>query len=144
MNKKELKAIAKAIVKDSIRFDMDRWVNSNDAYAPCGTVGCIAGWAIMREQMKGKKDLESWKKAGKLLSKEVNYTSHFYAGDKAAEILKLTPSQAESLFHVSSWPQKFITKYYNVEYGNYPKPERRRKQAEITAERIEHFIKTGE
>lgn len=88
---------------------------------PCGTVGCIAGWAIWLSGLQVS-EVNVIRKASTLLGLKNRYDG--LSGDQ------------KRLFYVEDWPTLFEHRYVAA--------QRARTRAYITAERIEHFIKTGE
>lgn len=90
------------LVEDTRGFDKDR-------IPPCGTMGCIAGWACF-------------------LSGEAADAG----GKEAARLLKIDDVQATRLFF------DYGGKKYEPAWGGHGTAE----EAELIAERIEHFIKT--
>jgi hypothetical protein len=123
MNVKLLRKVAEHISEEPRRLNMtyiSRQVPSQAYNAPpCGTVGCIAGWACMVEGLSV--DEASWR--------------------KGTELLELTEDQAFRLFDfpteeglMDGWPRKFGKKYVNAVT---PKAK-----AKAAVDRIEHFIAT--
>jgi hypothetical protein len=84
-------------------------------YPECGTAACIAGWAVfLNENLKS------------LNSPEIMF--------KACALLQITTDEGRRLFLPQEWPLQF--KRGGTGDGE---PE----TAEVTVDRIEHFIKTG-
>lgn len=104
----------------------------------CGTVACIAGWAVLLSQ-----ETRKWKvrKIARTLTekngREKNWTSLSY---KAKTLLELTNTEAAELFEagpfVSSWPYEWREKLE----ATYPGT---RAYARVVAAYITHFIKTN-
>jgi hypothetical protein len=123
MKTKLLREVAKHIAEEPRRLNMHlistRVDPSRHEAPPCGTVGCIAGWACMLSGMGI--DEANWR--------------------KGEEILGLTSDQSMKLFDFPTtdgfndgWPRKFGKRYVNA------KTPRGRMLA--TVARIEHFIAT--
>ena len=142
-NVKLLREIKNAILEEPRRLSMDTWMGKaynflpNKDKAPCGTVACIAGHAVLINKLN---------EAGKTFNARrfvlalVNQYDSFelgcdYVEDKAVELLCLTKDQADRLFHVESWPNEFKEAYREDTRSD-------KKLAELTAQRIEHFIAT--
>lgn len=122
MNVELLEKVKQHILEEPKRLWMGDWafkVSPTDENAPaCGTVGCIAGWAS-------------------LLSNPTQPFSDVAnsADDPNVNNLDLDEDTAWRLFYVDSWPVQFVDAYDKAR-GDLTK------RAEITAARIEHFIKT--
>ena len=144
MNKIELKAIAKKIVKESVRFHMGHWALTGDSIAPCGTIGCIAGYAILRDVMK-KKEM-NWVNAGEYVNRKVMFSSYdtYDPAKIGAKLLGINASQANVLFYTDQWPDEFQEDYNKITYnGDRDSVSIRKEVAALTAKRIRYFIKTG-
>ena len=129
MNVKLLRKVKKHILEEPKRLKMWSWivlrskysrrversdsVGGDRPFARCGTAACIAGWAC-------------------ILSKQ-NPVGVVEIHNAAIELLGLTQVQAHKLFGPLSWPDKFYRT--DLDSGS-------RTAAEVTAARIEHFIKT--
>lgn len=132
MKTRLLKKVAEHIKEEPRRLDMEKWTDVVDpVYAdspPCGTVGCIAGWACM---LNGDKPTPGG-------------GSQIYFFSRGQELLGLTKDQADRLFtapalafewkSAPTWPKKFARRY---EKAKTPKG-----RASATLARIEHFIAT--
>lgn len=129
INYRLLRRVQEHIIEEPRRLDMNLIAfrankdNYGDDAPPCGTAGCIAGWACLLSGTTFEKaSTGGWKRATKLLG--------------------LTSSQAATLFAppahydngIDSWPKKFSMKYI--------KAKTKRGKANVTVARIEHFIKT--
>lgn len=87
----------------------------------CGTTHCIAGWALVLTG--GQNFLRQWESYPEKISSE------------AARLLEISEEQANSLFHVFSWPKQFKEGWFeNDDQG----------AAETGVARIRHFMETGE
>jgi hypothetical protein len=136
MNIKLLRKVAKHFLAQPKRLNMDfiakEIVRGPDA-PKCGTVGCIAGWSsllanrVIPPSIEGNLCLMDWG-----------------TGQKA---LQLTDRQSRILFNEPwlvygprmrtgemGWPIAFAKRYLEAKTA--------RQRAKVTAERIEHFIRT--
>lgn len=133
VNVRKLRKLQKWILAEPRRFHMAYWaVGINHRLAqrqkpPCGTVACLAGNACLMEGWKFKPDSEG--KNDLYLDKP-----NADIPDEASRILGLNTAEQMVLFHVDNWPATFYQ-----EYNNAASPA---EAAEITAKRIDHFIKT--
>ena len=128
MNTKLLRRVAKHISEEPRRFDMGYMTTPLDEIPkrrqpPCGTVACIAGWAL-------------------ILSKKAKYNNEEFPVDsngnqlgaiQAAQLLQI-PNWGTNLFYVDDWPRSFR--------AQYTKARTAKRRADIAVARIEHFIKT--
>ena len=125
MNIPLLRRIKKHILAEPKRLKMFSWIvhrsdrmatittdDGERPFAKCGTAACIAGWACLLEGQEPQ------------LS---------YVADEARTLLGLNNAQAEVLFSPLCWPRRF--RGTDLDDGS-------RKSAQLTAKRIEHFIKT--
>jgi hypothetical protein len=123
MNKKLFERIAAVIEQAPEDFDMSSWEGRrrNEDGEICGTTHCIAGWAIVLST--GQNFLRQWSDYPEKVSNE------------AARLLEISEEQADSLFHVFSWPGEFKHNWLdNDDQG----------QAKTGIARIRHFMETGE
>lgn len=112
MNVELLRKVKDHILAEPRRLDMCvviKFRSGSIFDPPCGTVGCIAGWANY---------LEGRSRGGM---------------QDAARSLGLG-EEWQWLFFLAYWPENFCTRYVNAKTATT--------RAEVTAERIEHFIKT--
>lgn len=97
---------------------------------PCGTIGCIAGWAsVLKEKMNLGKGATLVTAA--LVAQNEPQTMH----NLGREALGLTDAQADRLFYHWDWPSK-----YEEAYDMAKTPTAR---VRATCARINHFIRTG-
>lgn len=82
---------------------------------PCGTVGCIAGWAAL------------------LTAKDPKRVADNTAETRGRRALGLTRDQASVLFYTYSWPWEMQERYLNAKHPQI--------RANIAARRIDQFIK---
>lgn len=99
----------------------------NHFLARCGTVGCIAGTALLIE-----KGVETYVKE---LSGMVRVVTWISIESEAQEVLSINHSEGQRLFFTDNWPDKF-KKQLNK---NQPGTEA---YAEVISKRIDHFIET--
>ncbi len=118
-----LRKVKKKILDKPASFNMGTWVTSVPG-VECGTIGCIAGWVEMLSSPK--------------LQSRVKEGTHGFViwGDRAKARLKITKHQADALFFSHFWPEKYRIGLYE---SKTPK-----QVARVGANRIEHFIRTGE
>jgi hypothetical protein len=111
-----------------VRFNMDRWFGGPDEWSGCGTVACMAGWAVVQSQ-KGRTLAQkiNTTQAGIRRAKAAEYAATGIHA-KAAEYLGLNDEQAHRLFI----PEAFRS-------GNFTKISAMR-----AAGVIRLFVKTGE
>lgn len=128
MNVELLEKVKQHILEEPRRLNM-QYVLIASSTAPCGTVGCVAGWAMF---LTGAMD-----KYGYLIPSECHRDNY----DIAMEKLGLNKQQTGKLFDFSKWnigyhwPANFENAYNNAET-----PEER---ARVTVARIDHFIATN-
>ena len=92
MNLELLLRARQAILDHPGQLNMGVWIVGNsDTLLDCGTVGCIAGWAISCAGERVDADL---------------------AGPQARRLLEITGPQSASLFHLNEWPQEEQLAYY--------------------------------
>lgn len=141
--------IQAAILVQPLRINMGHWALDKafqkrlQQEPPCGTVACIAGWAVA-------------------LSKKIMEDDLFYIDLNGGSIehqaiteLGIDLGQASRLFFTISWPRKFRdrinlyainTRSWMDYHDIYPDsvsagtPE----YAQVVSDRIDHFISTGE
>lgn len=128
-----LRRVCKRVLEEPRRVDMSSWVSKNhfDGGPPCGTVGCIAGWAIMDRWSKKKLTKLT---DGDVLEMQVGAARNF------AKLIGVDPWSPlfKSLVYVESWPEPFRSRYVRAEAKNSP-----RLRALATVARVKHYIKTG-
>jgi hypothetical protein len=103
-----------------------------DEISTCGSVGCLAGWAVWLTAPKKVKDLKS-----NLVKSPFPSGDSFLKSSK--EALEITAEQAELLFQFTDWPDKFQIEYDFLEETI----EGRINNAKIAAARIDYFIENG-
>jgi hypothetical protein len=120
MNVRLLRRVAKHILEEPKRLDMEKIaenVEGRDS-PPCGTVGCIAGWACMLTGSSVKR--ADWGKGRRLIGLD---------GDQAYRLFDYPLGLV-----TDGWPEKFSKPYVAAKTA--------RQRARIAVARIEHFIKT--
>jgi hypothetical protein len=131
---KLLKRVKKYILEEPRRLEMNitgcavdpREDNSNP---PCGTVGCIAGWACVLG--KGLEKASPAIRAQRMTWISGQELLHL-SNEEAARLF--TEPEASFYFDMMGWPQRFTKRYLDA-----VRPATR---AKVTVERIDHFIKT--
>ncbi len=125
LNTELLLKIKQYILLEPRRCNMSAWMCKRDmkslwehygqAEPPCGTVGCIAGWALM-------------------LTNEEVYGQHLCIAERAASALGLSYEKADRLFlPYSRWPESWRMKLIEHKIGS---PE----YAQVVADYIDYFI----
>lgn len=129
INVELLERVKAHILEEPTRFDMGDFViqgeylenfaaNFGRPIPPCGTIACIAGWAV-------------------LLSEGQTSGAGSDVQAEAEALLGLSVEQRERLFYTSNWPKKFNEAYRDAEDVRLPAA------ALAAARRIDHFIKTN-
>lgn len=122
MNVELLREVQKVILEEPKRFDMRTFayrMDPKEERSPqCGTIGCIAGWAVILTHKIPRKPNAQMPNIGR---------------PHGAEALDLTDVEALRLFYVEEWPDKFSVAY---------KADGSKKSAKVAVARINHFIKT--
>ncbi len=123
--KVRLEQVAKAVENDPLIVAMSQFsfskldrINYHLQEPACGTVGCIAGWAVAMDLPK---------------STDLLKMSQTEISDMALKILDLGEAQENLLFYASYWPEPFKSQ---IEYA----PVQTQEYADIVAARIRHFI----
>lgn len=119
MNVKLLRKVKKHILEEPKRLNMYEGLIA-DSSVPCGTAGCIAGWACVLDARISvpKAGFEPWGTISR----------------QAKDALGLADDQAFRLFRSWMWPDKFASDFDEADKAT---------QAKVTAARIDHFIKTN-
>ncbi len=133
MNIKLLRAVKRAILAEPKRLNMHTcMLHRRGRGAPrCGTVGCIAGWALL---IDNRKRGQTFAQVERRLNFGVLGEWHTHFGPLARELLGLTRRQASQLFLLEGWPTSL-----RRAYDRAPTFQGR---AVACAERIDLFIKT--
>lgn len=134
---KILRRVKAHILAEPRRLEMNDYASKTDA-APCGTAGCIAGWTCLLES--NMETVKAWNAR----APEDAWVPTPDWHEEASRLLGLTEEKADKLFmpweleyeEDASWPKEFQRRY--------DKCKTKVGKAKVTAERIEHFIKTGE
>ncbi len=121
MNVRLLRRVQRAILKHPDQFNMRWWFHALDATGRpaggCGTAACIGGWALA-------------------LSKKLTpmqASRHDLHSSDYANLLGLTPDQADRLFIDDEWPAKYQLFQCATVKG----------MARLAARRIDWFIKSN-
>lgn len=141
MNRTLLRKIAQNILDEPKRFDMSGWIEADRSTQrpTCGTACCIGGWAavesgwkvVMKPDEDGNKEIWYISPEGEKSLGVGNLIS------AAEEALQISSTDAGRLFYTENWPDEFR---YIAEDGD----EIPIAKANNAADRIEHFINTGE
>lgn len=140
MNVKLLRQVKRHILEKPKRLNMGYWSMSakrmvregritKEVEPACGTVGCIAGWAVILTKTGKRTDFLATMKRIR------GHNSEVVMQPLAKELLDLSEYSANRLFLTSNWPGSFEQDYL---YAMTPK-----QRARVTPERIEHFIRTN-
>jgi hypothetical protein len=142
-----LRKVAAHILEEPRRLKMGDWIETfnpefkEDNIPPCGTQGCIAGWAAVLTD----KNIKANDK-GILQIPEDYYDD---VENNAAEALGLTIDQANRLFYFKEWEVNYDDDAYAyvgwpTKFSKaYEKAKTAKTKAKITVQRIEHFITTN-
>lgn len=167
MNIELLQQVRDAILKNPEHFDIEHWfmdqgsvgtdtkliqLNGNTCermITPgennCGTTACIAGWALNiagtkleeMERFYYEYGMERTLKPGQNVKDVViRYSIEL----TAMRVLELTRMESRDLFFKDNWPSYYFNAY--LDYPSYL-PNYKTERAQVTADRINHFIKTG-
>ncbi len=131
MNKPLLKHIIALIEAEPKRIWMGTWFARGvlkEYMPPCGTVACIAGWALILSERKPN---ESFSVVRDRCRKTV-----IDPQARGATALGITERQSERLFYHTSWPRRFARPYGK----SYENAEQR---SRVVVRRIRHFMRTG-
>ena len=132
MNVELLRRIQKEILEEPLRINMDKWAYCPDETEdppPCGTVACIAGWAIALSRDLRGEDLVNYL----YLDVPACGIQPFGA---AIGVLSLGFVEAGHLFFVGEWPKKFIDALTERLPGTPG-------YARVVSDRIDFFIDTA-
>jgi hypothetical protein len=116
MNTELLLKVKERILAHPKALEMATWGIAVPESTHCGTLACIAGHAV--HIATGRVELGR------------------RAERTAKELLGISPDQAFRLFFVDEWPPNFFNSYANT--------KDKVKAAKVAADRIDHFIATGE
>jgi hypothetical protein len=152
-----LRRLEQYILVEPRRFDMTTWVITKDSdkdkgylrileaqSPPCGTVGCLAGNAIV---MDGEYKLRVPKYGDTVLAYRIKSKkySDSWIPELAQEKLHLTDSECSRLFFIPQMGHAYRGKGWPAKFGKaYMAETDLQKKAEIAVDRIEHLIATGE
>ena len=119
MNVELLQQVKAHILAEPDAFRMDTW--------SCGTAHCIAGWALLLNDIPIKNPREH-----ALVQETISDEN---PSSVARELLGLGFRQAQNLFFISAWPDAFSEQFAAT--------KSRGERAQIAAKRIDHFIATN-
>ena len=131
MNVEMLRAVQKAILANPADFWMGRWVCEREQLpvpwaSECGTVACIAGWAV--KERYGDEMVRVLDEGKHLVIEHPIFPI-------AVDVLDLTQPQAERLFMLGRWPYNLWTAYAMATQLSAPHIA-----AYIAAARVDLFI----
>lgn len=145
MNIELLQRVKQHILAEPRRLNMGTWVSTVGktvpAFAgvygrdeadlpPCGTVACVAGWAVLLSRFNGKPE-----EYAAFMRERNTLFPDGLTSSIGQEELGLSPSQMETLFYVGRWPERFRVAHGQAEEnGDY------QAMAQITADRIDYMI----
>lgn len=145
MNIELLQRVKQHILAEPRRLNMGTWVSTVGktvpAFAgvygrdeadlpPCGTVACVAGWAVLLSRFNGKPE-----EYAAFMRERNTLFPDSLTSSIGQEELGLSPSQMETLFYVGRWPERFRVAHGQAEEnGDY------QAMAQITADRIDYMI----
>lgn len=133
MNTALLRRVKATILEEPGRLNMEIPFLP-DSSVPCGTAACIAGWTVILARRRGR---EPFSTTCKRLDRSCEGRHHWLEIEpKARELLGITQEQSSTLFHSDDWPYPFSQRYGNALTDG--------QRAKVAAQRIEHFIKTGQ
>lgn len=150
LNRKLIEKVIKHIEEEPQRLDMDVWVekvndksrhdrieygDAEDLQPACGTVGCIAGWAMLLDQpAKRRKEL--------FAMTPKRFIRALFGGDfsevsrRGAKLLGIEEGDQDAVFMTDYWPEPFGDKFRAA--------NTQKKRAKITVARLKHLLRTGE
>lgn len=145
INVELLERVKAHILEEPRRFDMSTFVArasdpslllAPDMRPACGTVACIAGWAVFLSSGLPKKITEDLYE-----SIESHAAGLLGLGLEAGDLDDEEDdpdgeSEVSRLFYVPNWPAEFRRRYRHTE--NDPTA-----RARVAADRIDHFLKTN-
>lgn len=134
-----LRQIRDEILKRPKQFEMSTWFSKDPGAPMCVTTACIAGWAVTID--KSKPECISPLVGAKSISPKFGNGLDYLSGNVAhkmqrrgRQLLGLNSSQANGLFMVSGWPDRFRRSHVST--------ASQEGRAKIAADRIDFFIKT--
>ncbi len=135
MNKPLLRKVIAVIEAEPRRIRMESWYSSQlskQEVPRCGTVGCIAGWALLLDARHKPESYAATMKRVKARNYESTYTYH----EQAAKVVGLSVARSYRLFFTYGWPEHLFAAYHVAKT-----PAER---ACAVVRRIKHFMRTGE
>lgn len=127
MNVRALRKVQEQILAAPKNFGMAYYF---DIDPECGTVCCIAGYAVLNAKLMKEYTPGFFRPTPKAEA------LHLLGGPRYAAMhaLRLDDRQASALFYAYRWPPKF--------FDAYKKAKTPRGRASVAARRIDHFIAT--
>lgn len=133
INVKLLDKVIEHIKEEPRRIDMSMWREEvPKKISPCGTIGCIAGWADSLSKQKISEEAVN-DYYSELISSPI--------GIRAALKLGLTETQASELFFTAQWPTELRRKLVQAEAEGGTRKNLQKNVAKLVIERIEAFKK---
>src|SRR5271154_2234349 len=130
INRELFENVKAHILAEPLRLDMEEGLRTSSV-APCGTAGCIAGWAAIL--------------SGRITHAEVNNLeekgiSWYKVSTIAMDVLGLsgTTSDHDDLFYPRHWPEPFKAQYFEAYFK-----DDRAGTANAVAARIQSLLDTG-
>lgn len=138
MNTKLLRQVRAHILGEPRRLRMEHGIKPQRGKGapPCGTVGCIAGWAVILANKKRSETIKDMIDRMSIPRSETSRRERSWSAvkDMATELLEIVPASADRLFYTLEWPQDLKDAYAVAGTAAG--------RARITARRIARFIKT--
>lgn len=145
INVKLLLAVKRAILEEPRRINMDISIKrkTTGAAPRCGTVGCIAGWALVLDALSKRPHKAMTRPVMGEVLRGLDKAWDSSVLPNAEELLRLTVSQADRLFYVWNWPASLRIPYRAAQFEQHPDTVKDHEAAaRITARRIDLFIQT--
>jgi len=138
MNIEMLNRVKQTILDEPRKLDMnvflkrypDEMLGRAEDFTPCGTHACIAGWACILDIMD-KRGITVEEISRDTIRNKDDYENEY---GKAGKILAINRVEQYKLFYLEDWPSEFTKRYDDSKTAQ--------ERAEVTAQRIEHFIAT--
>jgi hypothetical protein len=118
---------------------MGGWIETNvlglDRPPECGMVACLGGWGLVlskRPEGEGQFKQIGWQAQNSTPDPSIPLS----IAQQAQRVLGLSDQQANILFYVTGWPEKFGTRISKYRPGTPA-------YARTVNARVNHFLKTG-
>lgn len=120
----ELLREVQAQLREEGNVDMHTWYRKHDLArgdlpSSCGTVGCIAGWAVILKEKEHITHPATLTSAGKV-------------AEVGTKLLGINPEQGSRLFYVTHWPEEWRLRYKAAMIGC--------ERAKVVHDYIDYFI----